>query len=60
MLIKKEETRDHVEVCPEAGSIAKEIADRLESFGGFSLFIDYGHNGEKSDTLRVSIKLIQK
>lgn len=53
LLISKSETREHVEISPEAGAIARQVAERLEEFGGFSLFIDYGHNGEKTDTFRV-------
>ena len=34
------------------------IAQRLEEFGGFALVIDYGHNGEKKDTFRVSIMFL--
>ncbi|EEB10950.1 conserved hypothetical protein [Pediculus humanus corporis] len=52
LLIAKDEKRDHVEISHEAGLVAQEIAQRLEEFGGFSLFIDYGHFGEKQDTFR--------
>lgn len=53
MLLKKNEPREHVEVCPGSGVIVKHIADRLEKDGGFALIVDYGHDGEKTDTFRV-------
>jgi len=49
-----DDCRDHVEVCPEAGIIASEIADRIAKYHGFALIADYGHSGEKTDTFRVS------
>jgi len=49
-----DDCRDHVEVCPDAGIIAAEIADRIAKYHGFALIADYGHNGEKTDTFRVS------
>jgi SAM-dependent MidA family methyltransferase len=52
--------RDHIEVCPAAGQTVQEVAKRIEQHGGFSLFIDYGHSGEKGDTFRVSIGLGDK
>lgn len=53
LLINEKEKRDHVEVCPEGGVIAKYISELLYEEGGFSLFVDYGHSGEKTDTFRV-------
>ena len=50
----KKESREHIEVCPEAGAIVQELADRVAVDGGFSLIADYGHIGEKTDTFRVS------
>lgn len=29
------------------------MAHQLEEFGGIALIIDYGHNGDKTDTFRV-------
>lgn len=46
------EKRDHVEVCPEAGVIAQELASRMHEHGGSSLVVDYGHDGTKTDTFR--------
>ena len=48
-----DETRDHIEVCPVAGQTVQEVARRIKQHGGFGLFIDYGHTGEKGDTFRV-------
>uniref|UniRef100_A0A5K3FH94 Protein arginine methyltransferase NDUFAF7 n=1 Tax=Mesocestoides corti TaxID=53468 RepID=A0A5K3FH94_MESCO len=41
-----------VEVCPEAGAIVQKLAARIAADGGAALVIDYGHCGEKGDTLR--------
>ena len=35
--------------------LVQEIAARIEKEGGYSLLIDYGHDGTKSDTFRVCI-----
>jgi SAM-dependent MidA family methyltransferase len=43
-----------VEVCAEGGVILEHLATRLEEDGGFALFADYGHDGSKTDTFRVS------
>ena len=51
---QKSETRDHVEVCPIAGVIVQEMADRIYNDGGLSLIVDYGHDGTKTDTFRVN------
>ncbi|NXN94398.1 NDUF7 methyltransferase, partial [Rhinopomastus cyanomelas] len=50
--IQPEETRDHVEVCPEAGAIIQSLACRIERDGGAALVADYGHDGTKTDTFR--------
>ncbi|XP_067149401.1 protein arginine methyltransferase NDUFAF7, mitochondrial [Apteryx mantelli] len=50
--IQPEETRDHVEVCPEAGVLIQRLASRLEKGGGAALIADYGHDGTKTDTFR--------
>ncbi|GFG40096.1 hypothetical protein Cfor_10983 [Coptotermes formosanus] len=52
LLIKADEKRDHVEVCPEGGVILEHLAVRLEEDGGLALFADYGHDGTKTDTFR--------
>ncbi|KAH9375414.1 hypothetical protein HPB48_012106 [Haemaphysalis longicornis] len=46
------EKRDHVEVCPEAGVIVQELASRMDEHGGCGLVVDYGHDGDKTDTFR--------
>lgn len=50
--IDPSEVRDHVEVSPESGVLVQEMVSRLEKDGGFSLLIDYGHDGVKTDTFR--------
>ncbi|KAI6071944.1 NADH dehydrogenase [ubiquinone] complex I, assembly factor 7 [Aix galericulata] len=50
--IQPEETRDHVEVCPEAGVLIQRLASRIEKDGGAALIADYGHDGTKTDTFR--------
>ncbi|OQR74949.1 protein midA -like protein [Tropilaelaps mercedesae] len=52
ILIDSGEKRNHVEICPQAGMFVQHVAKRLENHGGASLIVDYGHVGEKSDTLR--------
>nr|KAG5710697.1 hypothetical protein BaRGS_035099 [Batillaria attramentaria] len=44
--------RDHIEVCPLAGKTVQEVSKRIQEHGGFALFADYGHSGEKGDTFR--------
>lgn len=43
-----------MEVSAESGVILEHLAARLEEDGGFALFADYGHDGNKTDTFRVS------
>ncbi|OPJ72521.1 NADH dehydrogenase [ubiquinone] complex I, assembly factor 7 isoform B [Patagioenas fasciata monilis] len=50
--IQPEETRNHLEVCPEAGVIIQNLACRIEKGGGAALVADYGHDGTKTDTFR--------
>lgn len=40
------------EVSPAALALAYQLAKRIEENGGFVLIADYGHLGEKGDTLR--------
>uniref|UniRef100_A0A9L0SBG6 Protein arginine methyltransferase NDUFAF7 n=1 Tax=Equus caballus TaxID=9796 RepID=A0A9L0SBG6_HORSE len=47
-----DETRDHVEVCPDAGVIIQELSQRIALTGGAALIADYGHDGTKTDTFR--------
>jgi SAM-dependent MidA family methyltransferase len=55
-----EETREHIELCPETGVLVEDIAHRISQYGGFSLIADYGHTGEKTDTFRVSLMQYSK
>ncbi|XP_070285123.1 protein arginine methyltransferase NDUFAF7, mitochondrial [Myotis yumanensis] len=50
--IQHDETRDHVEVCPEAGVVIQELSQRIALTGGAALIADYGHDGTKTDTFR--------
>ncbi|XP_074142701.1 protein arginine methyltransferase NDUFAF7, mitochondrial [Sminthopsis crassicaudata] len=50
--IQSKETRDHVEVCPDAGVIIQLLSERIEENGGAALIADYGHDGTKMDTFR--------
>lgn len=36
----------------------EEISSRIAADGGMSLVIDYGHDGTKTDTIRVSFRFI--
>uniref|UniRef100_UPI00398ED4C6 protein arginine methyltransferase NDUFAF7, mitochondrial isoform X2 n=1 Tax=Pristiophorus japonicus TaxID=55135 RepID=UPI00398ED4C6 len=51
-LIQRDDERDHVEICPEAGVIIQSLASRISEDGGAALIADYGHNGTKTDTFR--------
>ncbi|XP_037813307.1 protein arginine methyltransferase NDUFAF7 homolog, mitochondrial [Lucilia sericata] len=46
------ETRQCLEYSIESDRIISLLADRFETNGGIGLIVDYGHFGEKSDTLR--------
>ncbi|XP_033221603.1 protein arginine methyltransferase NDUFAF7 homolog, mitochondrial [Belonocnema kinseyi] len=50
--IPEAEIRNHVEVSPQTMVIVDTISTFLIENGGFGLIIDYGHNGEKTDTFR--------
>uniref|UniRef100_A0A7N5P6T8 Protein arginine methyltransferase NDUFAF7 n=1 Tax=Ailuropoda melanoleuca TaxID=9646 RepID=A0A7N5P6T8_AILME len=52
VFIQRDEMRDHVEVCPEAGVIVQELSQRIAIAGGAALIADYGHDGTKTDTFR--------
>lgn len=57
-MLQEENKRNHFEVSPQTGIIMEQISLRLEENGGFALIIDYGHEGEKTDTFRVTEKFI--
>lgn len=44
---------EHMEVSPESARYMEAISKKLGNYNGSALFIDYGHNGICSDTLRV-------
>uniref|UniRef100_A0A2K5PR49 Protein arginine methyltransferase NDUFAF7 n=1 Tax=Cebus imitator TaxID=2715852 RepID=A0A2K5PR49_CEBIM len=52
IFIQHDETRDHIEVCPDAGVIIEELSQRIALTGGAALVADYGHDGTKTDTFR--------
>ncbi|VDL60584.1 unnamed protein product [Hymenolepis diminuta] len=41
-----------VEICPDGGAVVQKIASRIATDGGSALIVDYGHVGERGDTLR--------
>lgn len=46
------ETRDHVEVCPNAIVCMQTLGEWFKKYGGIGLIVDYGHCGTKTDTFR--------
>lgn len=46
------ETRNEFEVSPKSLVITQEMAARIHQDGGIGLIIDYGHEGDKTDTFR--------
>lgn len=52
--------QNHVEYSVETEKIVQNLAQRIEEFGGFSLIMDYGHFGDKTDTFRVSNILLNE
>ena len=50
--IDPDETKTEVEISPQTGLIVQAMCDRIASRGGGALIVDYGHYGEKGDTLR--------
>ncbi|KAG9336122.1 hypothetical protein JZ751_002469 [Albula glossodonta] len=51
-LIQRDESREHVEVCPEAGVVVQRLSGRIAEDGGAALIADYGHDGTGTDTFR--------
>lgn len=45
--------RQHVEISPQRTVMMQTICTHLSKYGGTALIGDYGHWGEKEDTLRV-------
>lgn len=58
IIAQADEQREHVEVCAEGGVIVQNLATRVSEDGGAALIADYGHDGTKTDTFRVSILLM--
>lgn len=54
ILLKPTETREHVEISPDAMLIYEQICKRIVENGGIALICDYGHNGSGTDTFRYS------
>ena len=52
--ISDSDERDHVEVSPESGTTIQKMSERIRDQGGRALIIDYGHDGTKTDTFRVT------
>ncbi|GCB66252.1 protein arginine methyltransferase NDUFAF7, mitochondrial isoform X1 [Scyliorhinus torazame] len=52
LIQQRNDERDQIEICPEAGVIIQNIASRITEDGGAALIADYGHNGTKTDTFR--------
>ncbi|RUS89136.1 hypothetical protein EGW08_003079 [Elysia chlorotica] len=50
--VSPSEERSNLEVCPSAAIIIQEVTKRIVQKGGYSLFADYGHSGEKGGTFR--------
>nr|SVE75138.1 EOG090X06OK [Daphnia dolichocephala] len=46
------ETREELEVSPQSLVITQIMASRIHQDGGVGLVIDYGHEGDKTDTFR--------
>uniref|UniRef100_A0A7E4VJU3 Protein arginine methyltransferase NDUFAF7 n=1 Tax=Panagrellus redivivus TaxID=6233 RepID=A0A7E4VJU3_PANRE len=45
----REENRRHWEVSPEAATIVTQVGEKIVENGGFALFVDYGHDGNRKD-----------
>lgn len=45
--IKERDSIEKYEISPDAGTFITQITQRITCYGGFGIFIDYGHNGER-------------
>ncbi|KAG7168494.1 arginine methyltransferase NDUFAF7-like [Homarus americanus] len=54
--IQPEDTRDEIEVCPDAAVYCGELANRIEEDGGIALIMDYGHDNKTTSTFRNLLK----
>lgn len=50
--VREDETRDHVEISPQSLVLVQKMASRIHRYGGIGLIVDYGHNGDGTDTFR--------
>lgn len=48
----KDDSRDCLEYSLETDAIIESMAERIQTDGGISLIMDYGHFGDKTDTFR--------
>uniref|UniRef100_A0A1I7TNM3 Protein arginine methyltransferase NDUFAF7 n=1 Tax=Caenorhabditis tropicalis TaxID=1561998 RepID=A0A1I7TNM3_9PELO len=46
--IRNDSSRTTWECSPECGTVVNQIVDRITTFGGFSLMVDYGHDGSRN------------
>ncbi|KAJ8393012.1 hypothetical protein AAFF_G00069160 [Aldrovandia affinis] len=51
-LVQADESRKHVEVCPDGGVVIQRLSARIAEDGGAALIADYGHDGTGTDTFR--------
>ncbi|TRY62882.1 hypothetical protein TCAL_00350 [Tigriopus californicus] len=51
-IIQDQSDCQETEICPLAGMYTQLMSDKVDQFGGAALIADYGHNGDKGDTLR--------
>lgn len=58
VLLKPNESRDHVEISPDSMLILEQICNKVVGNGGIALICDYGHNGTGTDTFRLILFLL--
>ena len=45
---------NQIEVCPQGGVIVEHMSEAIADHGGCALIVDYGEDGSRRHTLRVS------
>lgn len=45
---------NQIEVCPQGGAIVEHMSEAIADHGGCALIVDYGEDGSRRHTLRVS------
>lgn len=45
--------KTELEISARGLGIARQLAERVDTYGGIALIADYGHEGENGDTFRV-------